>query len=279
MKKQFLILVFCSISILPTFAQEGMWMLNQLEQLDLARKGLMIPVDKIYSPDKQCLANAVIQLDGGSASFVSPEGLVVTNHHVAYAALQQASSVTSDFLTNGFLARDRSAEIQARGYEARLMIMMKDVTSEVLAATKKVTDPVEKDKKVKARIEEITRAADAKGSDLESTVAAMYEGKQYILYTYKVFKDIRIVYSPPLSIGNYGGETDNWMWPRHTGDFSFMRVYVSPEGQGREFNAENIPYKPAVWLKVAQGDLKDGDFQFYYRISGLYYPLPFIQFG
>jgi hypothetical protein len=262
MKKQFLILIFCSLSILPMFAQEGMWMLNQLGQLELAQKGLMIPVDKIYSPDKPCLANAVIQLDGGSASFVSPEGLVVTNHHVAYAALQQASSVTSDYLTNGFLARDLSAEIQARGYDARLMIMMKDVTSEVLAATKKVTDPVEKDKKVKARIEEITMAADAKGSDLESTVAAMYEGKQYILYTYKVFKDIRIVYSPPLSIGNYGGETDNWMWPRHTGDFSFMRVYVSPEGQGREFNAENIPYKPAVWLKVAQGDLKDGDFNF-----------------
>ena len=237
-------------------------MLNQLGQLELAQKGLMIPIDKIYSPDKPCLANAVIQLDGGSASFVSPEGLVVTNHHVAYEALQQASSVTNDYLTNGVLARDRSAEIQARGYEARLMIVMKDVTSEVLAVTKKVTDPVEKDKKVKARIEEITSSADAKGSDLESIVAVMYEGKQYILYTYKVFKDIRVVYSPPLSIGNYGGETDNWMWPRHTGDFSFMRVYISPEGVGREFNAGNIPYKPAVWLKVAQGNLKDGDFNF-----------------
>lgn len=262
MKKKFVILFFCSLSAFSVFAQEGMWMLTQMGQLDLAQKGLMIPVEKIYSPDKPCLANAIIQLDGGTASFVSPEGLVVTNHHVAYAALQQASSVTKDYLTNGFLARDRPAEIQAQGYEARLMIKMKEVTGEILAKIKGINDPVEKDKKVNALIAEMTKTADKKVSDLESVIVPMYNGKQYIMYTYKVFKDIRIVYSPPLSIGNFGGETDNWMWPRHTGDFSFMRVYVSPDGQGREFNTENIPYKPVVWLKVTQGSLKEGDFNF-----------------
>jgi Peptidase S46 len=268
MKKKFVILIFCFFSTFSLFAQEGMWMLTQLGQLDLAQKGLMIPVEKIYSPDKPCLANAIIQLDGGTASFVSPEGLVVTNHHVAYAALQQASSVTKDYLTSGFLARDRAAEIQAPGYEARLMIKMKEVTGEILAATKGITDPVEKDKKVNACVAEMTKAADKKESDLESVIVPMYDGKQYIMYTYKVFKDIRIVYSPPSSIGNYGGETDNWMWPRHAGDFSFMRVYVSPEGQGREFNTENIPYKPVVWLKVAQGGLKEGDFNFIMGFPG-----------
>jgi len=262
MKKQFIVSVFFIFTILSAFAQEGMWMLTQLGQLDLAKKGLMIPLEEIYSPDKPCLANAILQLGGGSASFVSPEGLVVTNHHVAYSALQRASSVNNDYLTNGFLATNRSAEFQAPGYQARLMTEMKDVTSEVLSSAKGIMDPVEKDKKVNAHIAEMTKVINSIGNDHEAVVVPMYNGKQYIMYTYKVFKDIRVVYSPPLSIGNFGGETDNWMWPRHTGDFSFMRVYVSPDGQGKEYNTENVPYKPKVWLKVAQGDLKEGDFNF-----------------
>lgn len=262
MKKQFIVSVFFIFTILSSFAQEGMWMLTQLGQLDLAKKGLMIPLEEIYSPDKPCLANAILQLGGGSASFVSPEGLVVTNHHVAYTALQRASSVNNDYLTNGFLATNRSAEFQAPGYQARLMTEMKDVTSEVLSSAKGIMDPVEKDKKVNAHIAEMTKVINSIGNDHEAVVVPMYNGKQYIMYTYKVFKDIRVVYSPPLSIGNFGGETDNWMWPRHTGDFSFMRVYVSPDGQGKEYSTENVPYKPKVWLKVAQGDLKEGDFNF-----------------
>lgn len=262
MKKQFIISMFCILTVLSAVAQEGMWMLTQLGQLDLTKKGLMIPVAEIYNPDKPCLANAVLQLGGGSASFVSPEGLLVTNHHVAYTALQRSSSVSSDYLTNGFLAKDRAAEMQAPGYQAQLMTEMKDVTGDVLAAAKGITDPVEKDKKVNASIAEMTEAVRAKGGDHEAVIVPMYNGKQYIMYTYKVFKDIRLVYSPPSSIGNYGGETDNWMWPRHTGDFSFMRVYVSPEGQGTGYNAANVPYKPKVWLKVARNDLKEGDFNF-----------------
>jgi len=262
MKKQFIILAFCILSVLSAVAQEGMWMLNQLGQLDLAKKGLLIPVEKIYSPNKPCLANAILQLGGGSASFVSSEGLVVTNHHVAFAALQRVSDVNTNYLTDGFLATTRSTEIKAPGYQARLMTEMKDVTNDIREVEKGITDQVEKGKKVNARIAEMTEAVHARVSDLEAVIVAMYEGKQYIMYTYKVFKDIRIVYSPPLSIGNYGGETDNWMWPRHTGDFSFMRVYVSPDGKGNEYNAENIPYKPKIWLKVAQADLDDGNFTF-----------------
>ena len=266
MKKLIIISMFCLLSVFSVVAQEGMWLLTQLGQLDLAQKGLKIPVEEIYSPEKPCLANAILKLQigggYGSASFVSSEGLVVTNHHVAYTALQRSSSVEKDYLTNGYLAKDRAAEIQAPGYQARLMIIMKDVTEEVLSTTKGITNPVEKEKKVNSLIAEMTNAADKKGIDLESEIVSIYNGKQYIMYTYKVFRDIRIVYSPPLSIGNYGGETDNWMWPRHAGDFSFMRIYVSPDGKGREFNAENIPYKPDVWLKVAQSNPNEGDFNF-----------------
>jgi hypothetical protein len=262
MKKLFLISVLCIMTAFSLLGQEGMWMLTQLGQLDLAKKGLLIPVEKIYSPDKPCIANAILQLGGGSASFVSSEGLVVTNHHVAYTALQRASSIENDYITMGFLAKDRSQEIPSQGYEAKLMLEMKDVTSEVLAEVRSITDPVEKDKKVNALIAEMTESVSAKESDHEAEIVPMFNGKQYIMYTYKVFKDVRMVYSPPLSIGNYGGETDNWMWPRHTGDFSFMRVYVSPDGHGNAYDAGNIPYKPSFWLKVAQGDLDDGDFNF-----------------
>jgi len=262
MKKVLIFLSLCVITILPSAAQEGMWMLTQLGQLDLAKNGLMIPVEKIYSPDKPCIADAILQLGGGSASFVSPEGLVVTNHHVAYTALQRASSINSDYLSNGFLATERIAEISAPGYQARLMLEMKDVTAEVLSGLKDVTDPVEKEKKVNGKIASLTEPVKERESDSEAEVVSLFEGKQYIMYTYKVFRDIRIVYSPPLSIGNYGGEIDNWMWPRHTGDFSFMRVYVSPEGKGTEYSAGNVPYKPEVWLKPAQGDLDEGDFNF-----------------
>ena len=262
MKKLFIILTFCFLAVLSSVAQEGMWMLTQLKQLDLKKKGLKIPIEDIYSTDKPCLANAILLLDGGSASFVSPEGLVVTNHHVAYTALQRASSVDKDYLNEGFLAKERSAELQAPGYEARLMTSMKDVTGDIQTAVAGISDPVEKDKKTNVKITEITEQEKAKDSDIDAEVVSMYNGKQYILYTYKLFKDVRIVYAPPLSIGNYGGETDNWMWPRHTGDFSFMRVYVSPDGKGSEYSEENVPYKPKVWLKVATGDLDEGDFNF-----------------
>jgi len=261
MKKVLFVFACCMMTVF-SFAQEGMWLLNQIDQLDLDKKGLGIPVSDVYSPGKPCVAGAVVQLGGGTASFVSPEGLIITNHHVAYTALQRASSVNSDYLANGFLAKERTAEIKAPGYQARLLMEMKDVTEEVLAGTKKITDPVERDKKVNEKIVKMAEAVSKDGSDLEAQIVPMYNGKQYIEFIHKVFRDIRIVYSPPRSIGNYGGEIDNWMWPRHTGDFSFLRVYVSPDGKGVAYSPDNVPYKPAVWLKVAREGLKDGDFTF-----------------
>jgi hypothetical protein len=262
MKRLLFISAFLLLTVLSALAQEGMWMLSQLGQLDLNKKGLQIPVEKLYSPGKPCLASAILQLGGGSASFVSPEGLVVTNHHVAYTALQRASSVSSDFLTRGFLAGERADEISAPGYQAKMMLEMKDVTDEILSVAKDIKDPVERDRKIDEKISAMTEAVREKGDDLEADVVSLFEGRQYIMHTYKLFKDIRIVYSPPLSIGNYGGEIDNWMWPRHTGDFSFMRIYVSPDGEGTGYSPDNVPYKPQVWLKPALGDLDEGDFNF-----------------
>ena len=260
MRKLLFGLLISFLVVFTSNAQEGMWLLNQIEQLELNKQGLEIRVSDIYDANKPSLSKAILQLGGGTASFVSPDGLILTNHHVAYTALQRASKVETDYLTNGFLARTRSEEIQAPGYRARLLIEMKDITDEMLKVINSVSDPDEKDRVKDKRIAEITEA-NSKG-DITATVAEMYEGRQYILFRHKIFNDVRIVYSPPLSIGKFGGETDNWMWPRHTGDFSFLRVYCAPDGTGREYNPENIPYKPEVWLKTAMEDLKDGDFTF-----------------
>lgn len=249
-------------------AQEGMWLLSQIDQLGLKQKGLEISTSDIYSPGKAGLYRAVIQLGGGTASFVSPEGLIITNHHVAFTALQRASSTESDYLTNGFLAREKKEEIKAPGYTARMLLEMKDVTAEVLETAKGVQDPQERDELINKKISSMSEELEKDKDDIDARVSEMYNGKEYYLFIYKVFKDIRIVYAPPQSIGKFGGEIDNWMWPRHTGDFSFLRVYVAPDGTGAEYSEENIPYKPEVWLKVAQDDLSDGDFTFIVGFPG-----------
>ena len=268
MKKIIVLFVFVVLFISSSFAQEGMWLLNQINQLDLNSKGLQITAKDIYNPSNPSLANAILQLDGGSASFVSPEGLIVTNHHVGYAALQRASSKDHDYIKNGFLAMNKSEEMEAPGYVARNLIKMQDVTDQILSVVKGITDPNKYEEAVNKKISEMTDAIEKDNDDIDATVAEMYNGKQYILFVYKTFHDIRIVYAPPLSIGNYGGEIDNWMWPRHTGDFTFMRVYVSPDGDGSKYSPDNVPYKPKVWLKVAKSDVKDGDFTFIMGFPG-----------
>jgi hypothetical protein len=262
MKKSAFLLFVLFTFILQLHAQEGMWLFSQINQLDLTKKGLQIPVSEVYSKDKPSVSDAIVQLGGGTASFVSKDGLLITNHHVAYTAIQRTSSVNSDYLTNGFLATKRSDEIKAPGYRARLLLEMKDVTTEILNVSKGISDPAEANKKINDAISKMTEAISKGKTDIEASVSQMYNGRQYVLYVHKVFKDIRIVYAPPSSIGNYGGETDNWMWPRHTGDFSFFRVYCAPDGTGKEYAADNVPYHPKVWLKVAKDFLKDGDFNF-----------------
>jgi len=268
MKKYYLSFLFIILFTTFTYAQEGMWLLNQIDQLDLKKKGLEIEPSDIYNPDKTALCQAIVQLGGGTASFVSSDGLLITNHHVAYTALQRASTAETNYLSDGFIARQRDKEITAIGYQARMLTEMKDVTEDIVKVGKKAKDSDERDKLINNAIEKMTKKIEDKGSDVDARVAEMYNGKQYILFVYKLFKDIRLVYAPPKSIGKFGGDIDNWMWPRHTGDFSFLRVYVSPEGEGAEFSEDNIPYHPKIWLKTATGDLKEGDFTFIVGFPG-----------
>jgi hypothetical protein len=249
--------ILLSISLL-LFADEGMWLLNQLKNLDLEKKGITTDVSEIYSPGKPCIANAVVHLGGGTAELVSPHGLILTNHHVAFRAVQRASTGGTDFITQGFLAKTHEEEIEGPGYTARILQSIEDVTQK-FARFNKIKDPVKREKAIEAAIKKMTEKIEKSKIDIDAEIARMYEGKQYILFVYKRFDDVRVVYVPPLSIGNYGGEIDNWMWPRHTGDFSFMRIYTAPDGTGRKYHKDNVPYKPEYWLKLASTDLKQDD--------------------
>jgi len=268
MKKLLLFLLIFLVTATFSYSQEGMWLLTQIDQLGLEKKGLEIDVSDIYNPDGPSLHKAIVLLGGGTASFVSPNGLLVTNHHVAFTAIQRVSSAETDYITKGFLARNYEDEIQAPGYTAQILTEMKDVTDKILKATKGIDDPVERDEKINDKIREITESIEGDREDINATVAEMYNGKQYFLFVYEVFSDVRIVYAPPKAIGTFGGDIDNWMWPRHTGDFSFLRVYMAPDGTGSEYDENNVPYKPEVWLKTSTGDLDDGDLTFVMGFPG-----------
>jgi hypothetical protein len=245
----------------PAWAGEGMWTMDTLSKCPFDQwksKGLALGPADIYNPQGVALANAVVQIGGGTGSFVSPKGLILTNHHVAFSALQRQSSVKVNYMQEGFLARKLEDEIPALGYEVRCILDIKDVTKEVLAGVKDNTPDKQRHDKIEANIKKIVQNAE-KGKDVEATVRAFYDGAQYSLYTYFKIKDVRIVYAPPEAIGNYGGDIDNWIWPRHTGDFSFLRAYVAPDGKSAEYAKENVPFKPKKYLAFSIAPLKEGD--------------------
>ena len=267
MKRLISLLIIVSISGFA-IADEGMWTMDQIGKLDLEKRGLKIPLDEVYNPDGNSLFNAIVNLGGGTSEFVSPNGLILTNHHVAYGAVQRASTQGTDYLTHGFLANSLEEEIQMPGTSAMIIDEIHDVTEEVIRAGAKIKNLEKRQRVIDIKIQAMTDVIEEGKKDVVARIAAMYEGQQYLLYIYKRFDDVRIVYMPPLAIGNYGADIDNWMWPRHTGDFAYARVYVSPDGIGRKYNPGNVPYQPKKWLKISTRELNDGDFTMIMGFSG-----------
>jgi hypothetical protein len=268
-RKGIAIILVSLVLVIMIRAEEGMWLLSQIKDLKLEQKGFQISADEIYNSDKVAIANAIVWLGNCSASFVSDEGLLLTNHHCAYGALQRSSAKDSiDYIKNGFLAHERNQELPAIGQKAYVLESVKDVTTEVVASAKGVEDVAEKEKIIEQKIAQIEKAAEGDREDLLCQVATMYNGKQYIEYLFKKYQDVRIVFAPPEAIGKYGGEIDNWMWPRHTGDFTYMRVYQAPDGSGAKYSPDNVPVKPKNHVKIAQTDLKDGDMTFILGFPG-----------
>lgn len=245
----------------PAPADEGMWPVSEIPKLDLRSKGLEMAPEDIFSPDRASLIFGIVSL-GATGSFVSPEGLMITNHHVAFGAAQAASTPEHNFIRDGFLARSRAEEVEAKGMTARITESFEDVSARVLAAAQPGLPPAERRRAVERRMKEIVAEAEKKSPGKRAEVSEMFAGKTYVLFLYANLRDIRLVYVPPRSIGEFGGEVDNWMWPRHTGDFSFLRAYIGPDGAPADFSPRNVPFKPRRFLQVAPGGAAENDFVF-----------------
>lgn len=243
----------------PLQADEGMFPVTELTRMNLRARRLRLPAAAIYNPGGTALVDAIVQVGGCTGSFVSPEGLVLTNHHCAFGAVQAASTKEQDYLTNGFLANGRDSEIPARGLTAQIAQSYKDVSADVLSGLDDSAPPAERSRAIDRRMKEIALEAERANPGKRADVSEMFAGKAYVLTVSAIFRDVRLVYVPHRAIGEFGGEDDNWMWPRHTGDFSFMRVYVGPGGEPADFDTANRPYQPKTYLKVNPRGTREGD--------------------
>lgn len=280
-----------SLGMISSVPEEGMYPLSEIENLDLVEAGLKIDPNEIYNPEGISLIDALVKINGCTGSFVSGDGLIITNHHCAFGAIRQASTPEENYLENGFLAETREKEIPSKGYVVRITESYEDVSDQVLSAASGAEDLAERAKLIDEKIKEIESAANDEENSIEARVSEMFIGKTYILFKYRLIKDVRLVYAPPRAIGEFGGELDNWVWPRHTGDFTFMRAYVAPDGSAADYSEENVPYSPKRFLNVNPNGVQEGDFVFIlgypgrtyrHRTSNFleyqqYYQLPFIS--
>jgi hypothetical protein len=261
--------------------EEGMFPLSEIHKLDLKKAGLKISQNEIYNPNGISLVDALVNVGGCTGSFVSDQGLIITNHHCAFDAVQQASTPEHDYLSSGFVASTPEQEIEAKGLTCRITDSYEDVSDRVLGAVAQVTDPSSRLKLINDAMKNIEVEAEKKDPAIQAEVSEMFIGKTYVLFRYKTIQDVRLVYVPNRQIGEFGGETDNWVWPRHTGDFSFMRAYVAPDGSPAKYAKSNVPYQPKKFLKVNPNGTNEEDFVFILGYPGRTYrhrPAQFIEY-
>jgi hypothetical protein len=279
--------VLLSACLLPVIAHAitppdgGMYPVSMLDKVPLKKAGLRISNNDIYNPNGTGILQAIVQIGGCTGSFVSGEGLIITNHHCAFGSLAPYSSTGENLLEKGYLAKTRKLELPMKGLTCKILESHKDVSEEVIRGIENISDPVLKRELIEKNLNRIQQGEQLKSGDYSIEVSEMLPGKSYVLFRYKVIRDLRIVYIPPRNIGEFGGETDNWVWPRHTGDFSFIRAYVSKTGQGNRFDSANIPYEPKEYLNINSSGLKEGDFVFILGYPGRTYrnlPAEFINY-
>ena len=267
--KRIFIIVFALLSTSITRADEGMWLLSMLGKniATMQEMGCKLSAEDIYSINKACLKDAIVGLgrDGRpfshfcSGEIISGEGLVLTNHHCGFPYIQAHSTVEHDYLANGFWAYSKKEELSNPGLTASILQRIEDVTDKVNAALNDNMSEAER-AQVIAIVSQRIAAEATKGTNLAAQVQSMFEGNQFCLLVYKIYRDVRLVGAPPQSMGKFGGDTDNWMWPRHTCDFSMFRIYTGPDGEPAAFSEKNIPLKPRHFLPVSAKGVKDGDF-------------------
>ncbi len=275
MKKLFLLIsLFSAGAILTSHTtkkqEEGMFPLSELKNIDVKKAGLKITPQELYNPSGTSLIDAIVRVGGCTGSFLSSEGLIVTNHHCAFSYVQAISDVKNDYIKLGFLAQNRQQEVPAKGLVCKITASYKDVSVDVLSGTQDL-DAVSRLKKISDNIKVVTLKENESNPGLQCEISEMFTGKTYVLFRYKLLKDVRLVYVPPVSIGAYGGELDNWVWPRHSGDFAFLRAYVAPDGSAAEYSEKNVPYKPIKYLNVNPKGANENDFIFVLGYPGRTY--------
>jgi MYXO-CTERM domain-containing protein len=251
----------------PALANEGQWTPDQIEELDRAQleaMGLQLTSQELWDPsgDERTggLMRAAVNFSGCSAAFVSPDGLIATNHHCAYGALQANSTPEHDYIKNGFLAATKADELESKGRTIKVLRKVTDVTEKIRSKADAENSDRARAKLISRVRKELVKECETADPGLQCQVSAFYNGSEYRLFEYLELRDVRVVYAPPAAVGEYGGEVDNWMWPRHTGDFSLVRAYVDPAGKPAEFSTENVPYQPGQYLKLSTEGVRHDSF-------------------
>ncbi len=272
MKKHILAAALLIAASQPLKADEGMWLPALISQRigDMQAKGFQLSAEDIYSVNQASLKDAVVLFGSGcTGELVSDEGLLFTNHHCGYGYIQKHSSVEHDYLKDGFWALSRADELPNPGLTVRFLERMEDVTDIVLKGYKPARmSEDQRQALVKKNAARLREQAVKDGQGLKASVEALYYGNQYFLFVFREYRDVRLVGAPPSSIGKFGGETDNWMWPRHTGDFSIFRIYAGADNMPADYSPENVPYRPKKSLKISLAGVQEGDFTFVYGCPG-----------
>ena len=258
-------------SVFTARADEGMWLPSLIENriADMHEKGFRLSAKDIYSINQASLKDAVVLFGRGcTGELISPEGLLLTNHHCGYGQIQQHSSVEHDYLRDGFWAMSRSEELPNKGLTVSFLERMEDVTPIILKGYSSDMTEDERVALVKKNSAALIEEAVKDGNGLRAKVEALYYGNQYFLFLYREYSDIRLVGAPPSSIGKFGGDTDNWMWPRHTGDFSIFRIYADKDNNPAAYSPDNVPYKPKKYFHISAKGVQEGDFTFIYGFPG-----------
>ncbi|NDV65483.1 S46 family peptidase [Bacteroides sp. 224] len=262
--KKFNAIILALLICVPVLADEGMWMLGNLNKQtrkSMKELGLKIPANKLYNPDKPSLTDAVVSFGGFcSGVVVSEDGLVFTNHHCGFSAIQQHTTLEHDYLKDGFVARDRSEELPNPELYVRFLLSTEDVTPRILTVLTDSMTEEERHWATDSIVEIIQAEVYERDSTLIPIVDAYYAGNEFWLSVYRDFNDVRLVFAPPSSIGKLGWDTDNWMWPRHTGDFSVFRIYANKDNEPADYSPDNVPYQPPYVVPVSLDGYKEGSF-------------------
>ncbi len=263
MKRLFMLFAALCVSA-SALADEGMWMLPYLQKMNIRNmkeRGCKLSAEEIYSINKSSLKDAIVIFGGGcTGEIVSPEGLLFTNHHCGFGSIQALSSVEHDYLKNGFWAMSQAEELPAPGLSVRFIRKIMDVTSEVIGNVPSIAGQKEYEEITSENIKALADRLSEENPGMQIQIEPFFEGNQFFAFVVEQFRDVRLVGTPPQSIGKFGGDTDNWMWPRHTGDFSIFRVYAGPDNKPADYSPENRPYKADKYLKVSLDGVDEGDF-------------------